>query len=83
MLPKVPVALRAAAGVSVLSLPGDVPAVGDSAPLSKLRDRLHLSFKDLGESGKTGPGPPKRKIWTVSVVDETQSRVELRLNDML
>jgi hypothetical protein len=62
MLPKVPLVFLAAAGLSALSLPGDVPAVGDSAPLSKLLDRLHLSFKDFGESGKAGPGPPKRKI---------------------
>jgi hypothetical protein len=62
MLPKVPVVFRAVAGVSALSLLGDVSAVGDSAPLSKLRDRLHLSFKDFGESGKTGLGPPRRKM---------------------
>jgi hypothetical protein len=83
MLPNEPLVFRAAARVSVFSLPGEVPAVGDSTPLSKLRDRFHLSFKDFGESGNAVPGTPKRKMWTVSVVDETQSRVELKLNDML
>src|SRR5512142_3360931 len=28
-------------------------------------------------------GPPSRKMWTVSDVDDTQTRVELKLKDML
>ena len=83
MLPIVPLGLRVMVGGSAESLPGEVPVVGDSAPLSKLRDLLHLSFNDFGESGKTSAAPPSRKMWTVSVVDDTQRRVELRLKDML
>lgn len=83
MLPIVPLVLRVMVGVSAESLPGEVPVVGDSAPLSKLRDLLHLSLNDFGESGKTSAAPPSRKMWTVSVVDDTQRRVELRLKDML
>jgi len=83
MLPKLPLGFLVASEDSAFSLPGDVPAVGDSAPLSKLRERFHLSFVDFGESGMPLPTAPRRKICTVSVVEETQSRVELKLKDML
>lgn len=84
MLPNVPLGFRDVAIDSVISLPGEVPPVGDSLPSSKLRERPQRS---LGETGDPGllveAGPPKRNMWTVSVVEDTHNNVELRLNDML
>ena len=51
------------------------------------RSSLSVPTHPPGDAGDPGrlvdAGGPSRKICTVSVVDETQSKVELRLNDML
>lgn len=99
MLLKEPLCLRWPAlllpsPVPVLSAPS---LLGESAALfpgdsesSWLRARDHLSCRgEVGDSigapaGVVLPGgAPRRKMWTVSDVEEMQRRVELRLNDML
>jgi hypothetical protein len=98
MLPKVPLCLFCAedgvlgpaSGIS--SLRGE-PALllGESSVLSMLLDRDQRLVREVpgaSESGETGPPILasclliRRKMWTVSVADETHSKVELRLNDM-
>lgn len=79
-----PLRFRVEAIDSVISLPGEVPPVGDSLPSSKLRDRAQRSPGEVGDPGLlVDAGPTSRNMWTVSVVEETHSNVELRLKDML
>lgn len=65
-----------------VSEPGEVP---EEVALSWLRPR-DMAVGEGGEVGRLlGEGGEglRRKMWTVSVVEETQRRVEERLNDML
>jgi hypothetical protein len=82
MEPSVPLDLRAGI-VSRTSDPGEVPGVPESVALSWLRPRLMCSPDDADEVGRLVLEALRRKMWTVSVVDETQRSVELRLNDIL
>lgn len=71
-----------ASSESFISSPG---STGDSLPW--LQRRLSKKPGDLlgGDTGSTNGEVcgPSLKIWTVSVADETQRRVEVTLNDIL
>ncbi len=95
MPPKVPLCLFVLGPASGVSPPrGDEPVLllGEYSLLSMLRDRDQRFARGVsGVSGSATADPPalaagaltRRKMWTVSEVDETHSKVELRLNDML
>jgi hypothetical protein len=89
--PPAPLLLGPPSGVSLPR--GDEPSlllVGEYSMLSMLRDRdQRLARGALSDSVRAFAAElavvalTSRKMWTVSVVDETHSRVELRLNAML
>src|SRR4051812_11038462 len=95
MPPKVPLCLLVLGPASGVSPPrGDEPVLllGEYSLLSMLRDRDQRFARGVsGVSESATADPPalaaaaltRRKMWTVSEVEETHSKVELRLNDML